>query len=123
MTKDKEALDAIAREMTSAERWNNETLNRIAEIVTAAGFKVAPRPLDLHVECPECGNDKLDRFQLRETAFMYHNVDRIENGVLRLNGNVESEGQGDFQAICQECTHEDDPDKFGMGHHLNWEFE
>lgn len=118
-----QALDAIAREMTSADRWNNETLNRIAELVTSAGYKVAPRPLELDIKCPECGNTNHERFQLRETTFVYHSIDRIEKGVLHLTSDVDSEGQADYVAICQECTHEGDPESFGMGHHLNWEFE
>lgn len=130
-----DALKAIALELAASETWTGATMNRIAEIVTAAGVPIKrPPQVDpkLAIECPECGSTDVTTMKIRETYLAHHPVIGVDaaTGVFKVQNalaapNVRehfSEEGGDIHAVCEMCDHADDPARFGMGHRLSWEW-
>ena len=128
-----QALEQIAALLSDkAGSWNAETTNRVAEIITSAGFSLEAlrtEPTPSILKCPHCGCVDPDQIRVIETYRAYHPVRGYdEDGVFALSNALGlarpfeafDDGDGDFIASCNACSHSDDPEKFGMGDCSEW---
>lgn len=129
-----QALSKIATLLSDkAGSWNSETANRVAEIVTEAGYSLkavaSVDPKKPELKCPHCGCTDPDEISIVETYRASHPVEGYdENGVFVVTNALGTtcpsehfdDGDGDFIAYCNQCAHSDDPETFGTGDSHEW---
>lgn len=79
----------------------------------------APAP---KCQCPKCGNEDIERLEIKETYSAYHPIDAVNDGKLYIENALTTtcpsehfdDGAGDYRVLCKECIHENTPEAFGL---------
>lgn len=81
-------------------------------------------------QCPKCGNDDIERLEIRETYSAYHPISAVNDGKLYIENALTTtcpsehfdDGAGDYRVLCKECIHENTPEAFGLPPADEWEW-